>query len=63
MEGRAIARHARFSPFLKIGLVDVQDSIRRVPNPADLFLGRVELELSLPAFEFHNEDLVSLSKY
>jgi cell division septation protein DedD len=63
MEGRAIARHAGFSAYVKIGLVDVQGSIRRVRIPADLFLERVELELSLPAFEFHNEDLVSHSKY
>jgi hypothetical protein len=63
MERRAIARHAGFSAAFKIALVDVQGSIRRMPVCPDSFLERVELELSLPALEFHNEDLVSYSKY
>jgi hypothetical protein len=63
MEGRAIARHAGFSASVKIGLVDVQGSIWRVPVRPDSFLERVEQELLLPALEFHNEDFVSYSKY
>ena len=53
MEGRDIARHAGFSASVKIGLVDVQGCIRRVPVRPRSFLERVELERSLPALEFH----------